>query len=99
MAEIILITGAHGQLGSVLTKKLQEKFGIDNIIASDLKPNITFDGRFEILDATDFERITAIILKYSVTQIYHMAAILSANGEKKPLATWDINMKTCFRSF
>lgn len=96
MAEIILITGAHGQLGSVLTKKLQEKFGINNIIASDLKPNITFDGRFEILDATDFERITAIILKYSITQIYHMAAILSANGEKKPLATWDINMKTFF---
>ena len=49
MAEIILITGAHGQLGSVLTKKLQEKFGINNIIASDLKPNITFDGRLKEL--------------------------------------------------
>ena len=96
MAEIILITGAYGQLGSVLTAKLQEKYGVDNIIASDLKSNTTFHGRFEILDATDFERITAIILKYSITQIYHMAAILSANGEKNPLVTWDINMKTFF---
>jgi nucleoside-diphosphate-sugar epimerase len=92
----ILITGASGQLGSVLTKKLQEKYGHDNVIASDLRINLSFDGIFEVLDATDFGALSAIVLKYKITQIYHLAAILSANGEKSPLSTWDINMKSLF---
>lgn len=92
----ILITGASGQLGSVLTKKLQEKNGHDNVIASDLRIDLSFDGIFEVLDATDFEALSAIVLKYRITQIYHLAAILSANGEKLPLNTWDINMKSFF---
>lgn len=96
MKERILITGAHGQLGSVLTKKLQETYGIDHVVASDLRSDDTFFGRFEILDATDFERIKSVISEYGITQIYHMAAILSANGEKRPLVTWDVNMKTFF---
>jgi nucleoside-diphosphate-sugar epimerase len=92
----ILITGASGQLGTVLTEKLQEKFGIANVIATDLRDNPNFIGTFETLDATDFDAIKAIVLKYNITQIYHLAAILSANGEKYPLSTWDINMKTFF---
>ena len=92
----ILITGASGQLGTVLTKKLQEKFGITNIIASDLRLDTNFKGTFVKLDATDFDAIKDIVLKYKITQIYHLAAILSANGEKFPLSTWDINMKTFF---
>ncbi|MBJ6367445.1 NAD-dependent epimerase/dehydratase family protein [Snuella sedimenti] len=94
--ETILITGASGQLGSVLSKRLQDKFGVNNVIATDLRDNPSFVGQFEILDATDFEALTTIVIKYNVTQIYHMAAILSANGEKNPLLTWDINMKTLF---
>ncbi|MCF8274429.1 MAG: NAD-dependent epimerase/dehydratase family protein [Flavobacteriaceae bacterium] len=96
MQERILITGAGGQLGSVLTLKLQENFGIDNVIATDIHLDSTFSGHFEILDATDYKGLEDIVLKYSITQIYHMAAILSANGEKNPLNTWDINMKTFF---
>jgi nucleoside-diphosphate-sugar epimerase len=92
----ILVTGASGQLGSVLTKKLQEKYGHDNVIASDLRIDLLFDGIFEVLDATDFGTLSAIVLKYKITQIYHLAAILSANGEKLPLNTWDINMKSFF---
>jgi nucleoside-diphosphate-sugar epimerase len=92
----ILITGASGQLGSVLTKKLQEKYGQDKVIASDLRIDSSFDGIFEVLDATDFEALSEIVLKYEITQIYHLAAILSANGEKFPLNTWDINMKSFF---
>ena len=92
----ILITGASGQLGSVLTEKLQEKWGKENVIASDLRFNTAFNGYFETLDATDFEAVEKIVLKYRITQIYHLAAILSANGEKFPLNTWDVNMKTFF---
>ncbi|PCH99555.1 MAG: NAD-dependent epimerase [Flavobacteriaceae bacterium] len=94
--EIILITGASGQLGTVLTEQLQEKFGLDNVIATDLRSREHYSGRFEILDVTDMDALTAIVLKNNVTQIYHLAAILSANGEKFPLKTWDINMQTFF---
>lgn len=96
MQEKILITGANGQIGSVLTIELQKKFGIENIIASDLKASAGFEGCFEVLDVTDFERLNEIILKYKITQIYHLVAILSANGEKAPLNSWDLNMKTLF---
>ena len=94
MQEKILITGAGGQLGSVLTLKLQEKFGIDRIIATDLYPKIGYNGYFEILDATDYQKLESIVIKHSITQIYHLAAILSASGEKTPVKTWDLNMKT-----
>jgi len=94
MQEKILITGAGGQLGSVLTMKLQEKFGVDHVIATDLYPKIGFRGHFETLDATDYQKLESIVIKYSITQIYHLAAILSANGEKTPVKTWDLNMKT-----
>ena len=92
----ILITGASGQLGSVLTSQLQQKFGNDAIIATDLHFNEKFTGHFEILDATDIDGLTSLILKHNITQIYHLAAILSAKGEMFPLNTWDINMKTFF---
>jgi threonine 3-dehydrogenase len=92
----ILITGASGQLGSVLTEKLQQKYGVHNVIASDLRINPSFNGCFEVLDATDFDALKQIVLQFEITQIYHLAAILSANGEKSPLSTWDINMKSLF---
>jgi threonine 3-dehydrogenase len=94
MQEKILITGSGGQLGSVLTMKLQEKFGVDHVIATDLYPKIGFRGHFETLDATDYHKLESIVIKHSITQIYHLAAILSANGEKTPVKTWDLNMKT-----
>jgi len=94
--DVILVIGANGQIGSVLTKSLQEKFGTNSVIASDLRENPDFDGIFEIIDATDYECLQSVVAKYGVSQIYHLAAILSAKGEQAPLATWDINMKTLF---
>ena len=94
MATKILITGANGQLGSVLTKALQNTYGINNVIATDIKYNAAFVGVFEFLDATDFNNIQHIIKEHHITEIYHMAAILSASGEKQPLRTWDINNNT-----
>ena len=95
-SEKILITGALGQLGTVLTNALQKKYGINSVVATDLRSNFEFNGLFEILDVTNFEAIKECVTKHKITQIYHLAAILSANGEKNPLKTWDINMSTLF---
>jgi len=92
--EKILITGANGQLGSVLVGRLQEKHGVHNVIATDLRSNKNFIGIFEFLDVLDLEKLSSLVLKYKITQIYHLAAILSASGEKSPVLTWDINTKT-----
>lgn len=97
--ENILVIGAHGQIGSVLTQELKKKFGDDQVIASDLRAKEGFEGLFEILDATDKDLIEQIVVKYKITQIYHLAAILSAKGEENPLGTWEINMKTMFNVF
>jgi len=92
----ILVIGAKGQLGSVLTRALQKKYTIENVIASDLNEYKGFKGIFEVVDATNRKRIQEIVERYGITQIYHLAAILSAKGEENPLITWDINMKTLF---
>lgn len=94
MSNIILVIGANGQLGSVLTIALQDKYGIKNVIASDISEQKTNKGIFEFIDATDINTIQEVVSKYKVTQIYHLVAILSAAGESNPLRTWDINMKT-----
>ncbi len=96
METVILVIGANGQLGSVLTESLKHKFGNNNVIASDLRFREGYEGIFEIIDATDMNRIHDVVTQYNVTQIYHLAAILSARGEQTPLVTWDINMKTLF---
>lgn len=92
----ILIIGASGQLGSVLTEKLQDKHGTEHVIASDLRFNSNFNGQFVELDATNSEKLNKVIQAYKIDEIYHLAAILSASGEKFPLEAWDINMKTFF---
>lgn len=93
MQDTILITGANGQLGTVLTAALQHRFGKDHVLVTDIRvPQGRFTGWFETLDVTDTDRLTEIVRKNSVTQIYHLAAILSASGETAPLRTWEINM-------
>ena len=94
MNTMILVIGANGQVGSVLTEALQNKYGKENVIASDLKKGADSDGIFEVIDATNIDRIMEVVTQYKVTQIYHLAAILSAKGEENPLSTWDINIKT-----
>jgi len=92
---VVLITGAGGQIGSVLTQSLREFWGKDNVIASDIRWSpLAKEGPFEILDALDKRRLEDIVKTYKVTRIYHLVAILSASGEKDPLRTWDINMNS-----
>ena len=94
MSTTILVIGANGQVGRVLTEALQSKYGKERIIASDLRKREDSNGIFEVIDATNFDRIKEVVIQYKVTQIYHLAAILSAKGEENPLKTWDINIKT-----
>lgn len=94
--EIILVTGANGQIGSVLTAALRRTFGTSNVVATDIRSSEIQDGPFEILNVLDTAAFSAMVDRYHVTQIYHLAAILSAKGEANPLKTWDINMTGLF---
>lgn len=93
--EKILIIGACGQLGTELTLALREMYGTAQVIASDLQckvPVLQESGPFEQLDVMDSSRLGQLVDKYKINQIYHLAAILSATGEKNPKLAWDINM-------
>lgn len=91
----ILITGALGQIGSELTMKLRETYGSDNVIATDIKKNdseAAQSGPFEIVDVTDLNRMGEVAKKHKVDTVMHLAALLSATAEAKPVLAWNLNM-------
>ncbi len=95
--EKILVIGCAGQIGSELTIELRKLYGDSNVVATDIKPadkEITEGGPFEILDVLDTHRLFGTVSRNKITQIYHLAAILSGNAEKKPIASWHINMES-----
>lgn len=94
--EVILVTGANGQIGSVLTRTLRKKYGDHKVLATDIRPVEYDTGPFEILNILDKQKLYDLIRKYRVTQIYHLAAILSASGELNPQKAWQINMDGLF---
>jgi nucleoside-diphosphate-sugar epimerase len=87
----VMITGANGQIGKVLTERLRQIYGNDEVLATDIKPDGNQNGPFEILNILDTARLKELAQDYKVTQIYHLAALLSATGEADPLKTWAIN--------
>lgn len=92
----LLVIGAGGQLGTELTKALVNTYGSDAVIATDFQESVKskFDYcRFKIVDVLDKDAVANLIQVEQVTQVYHLAAILSANGEKNPIQAWDINMQ------
>lgn len=89
---MILVTGANGQIGTVLTESLRRVYGDDQVLATDIKKAEHQSGRFEMLDILNVQRIHELIADYHVTTIYHLAAILSASGEWNPQKTWNVNM-------
>ncbi|MBK8549071.1 MAG: NAD-dependent epimerase/dehydratase family protein [Saprospiraceae bacterium] len=91
MSPKILITGANGQIGRVLTEALRQKFGRENVLATDIT-KIEDNEPFEFLDILNSQRLYEIVEDHNITQIYHLAAILSASGEWNPLKTWNINL-------
>lgn len=89
----ILITGALGQIGSELTTKLRSIYGEDHVIATDIRdPEQEQGGPFERLDVSDGNRMYELAKKYKVDTIIHMAALLSATAEAKPVFAWNLNM-------
>ena len=99
MQDNILVIGASGQIGSELVLELRKEFGLNKVIASDIVPaseEIMSSGPFEKLDVTDSSKLLEIVKKYKITQIYLLAAILSANAESKIEMAWDLNMSSLF---
>lgn len=95
----ILIIGACGQIGTELTQKLREIYGNDNVVASDIRKlniDVVNDGIFEVVNALDYNQIEHLIEKYQITDVYLMAALLSATAEKNPAFAWDLNMNSLF---
>jgi nucleoside-diphosphate-sugar epimerase len=91
--ERILIIGANGQIGSELVAALAEKHGADNVLASDIGlDNVYGAARYIQLDVLDKARLAQLIADEGVTQVYQLAALLSATGEKAPLKAWSLNM-------
>ncbi len=95
----ILVVGACGQIGTELVLRLRKLHGAENVIASDIREanmQVLSDGPYEKLDATDMNAIEDICLHYEITEVYLMAAMLSATGEKFPKKAWDLNMGSLF---
>ena len=99
MNKIILIIGASGQIGTELTMQLRKKYGNQNVVATDIREDdgtLSKDGPFEVLDAMDYQGIESIVIKYKITDVYLLAAMLSATAEKFPMRAWNLNMNSLF---
>ena len=95
----ILIIGACGQIGTELTQKLRKIYGTENVIASDIRKlnvDVVNSGPFEVINALDFNQIEHLVEVHQITDVYLMAALLSATAEKNPAFAWDLNMNSLF---
>jgi nucleoside-diphosphate-sugar epimerase len=95
----ILIIGACGQIGTELTEQLRAQYGTENVIASDIRKlnnDVVNNGLFEVVNALDFNQIEHLVEQYQITDVYLMAALLSATAEKNPAFAWDLNMNSLF---
>lgn len=93
--EKVLVIGAGGQLGSELTQGLWRLHGKENVVATDVKPaeGALATGHFEILDVLNTSKLQQLLAQHKFTQIYHLAAVLSATGEKNPKLAWQLNIE------
>jgi nucleoside-diphosphate-sugar epimerase len=93
----LLVTGAAGQIGSELVVALREKHGEDNVIATDILlksvEKVLPNGPNEEVDVTEKRKLREVLGTWGITTVYHLAAILSAAGEKNPQVAWEVNMK------
>lgn len=93
----IIVTGAGGQIGSWLVPKLREAYGEASVLATDVRtlgPEITEAGPFQVLDATDARAVGQVVMRFDADVVYHLAAILSAVGERDPRLAWHVNMSS-----
>ncbi len=92
----VLVTGALGQIGTELVVALRQRHGVDSVIATDLREindhPLVISGIFAVADVLDKNRLEELIIKHSVDTVYHLAAILSATGEKNPELCERVNL-------
>lgn len=88
----IIITGALGQIGSELVRKLRLEYGKDNVLATDIREDQHHDGPFEVLDVLDALKMYEVAKKFRADTMIHLAALLSATAEIKPILAWELNM-------
>ena len=93
--ERILVIGALGQLGTELVPELKRIYGNNHIYITDIHPphNAEDSYNFVALNVMDKKALGSVIRKYKISQIYHLAALLSAKAEKTPITAWDVNMQ------
>ena len=88
-----LVIGANGQIGSDLSEALVARYGADAVVTSDLASQGRVAGLpHEALDVTDAAALASVVRRHGVTRLVHLAAVLSASGERDPLAAWNVNM-------
>ena len=92
----ILIIGSEGQLGSELSNFLKDKKDTNSIVLSDIKENSSSSLKYVQLDAMNYNELEKTVKDFKISEIYHLAAILSARGEENPMLTWDLNMNSLF---
>jgi nucleoside-diphosphate-sugar epimerase len=92
----ILITGSLGQIGTELSQEIGQRYGFDQIIATDIRnprtDDIALNCDYFFLDVTDFKQLYEFIKEHQISTIYHLAAILSATAEKNPQVAWKVNV-------
>ena len=97
MKDVVLVVGSSGQIGTELVIELRKIYGNSNVVASDIRPSsekIIESGPFEELDVLNEKRLREIIKKYKVSQVYLLAALLSANAEKNIEFGWRLNIRS-----
>src|SRR5881398_2161650 len=95
--EKIMVIGASGPIGVELTLALRKIYGASNVIASDLReenPLLHVTGPYVSIDVMNKEMLHVQVIRQGITQIYLLAAILSATGEKNPNLAWHLNMQS-----
>ena len=93
--EKIMVIGASGQIGSELVVELRKIYGSSNVWATDIKTpplDVMEEGPFQVMDVMDDKQLIHFVIRNKITQIYHLAAVLSGNAEKLPIQAWKINM-------
>ena len=94
MKESIIILGSNGQIGTELAAALREKFGKNSVITTDIRPpqQSSPEDLFEEISVLDLEALHVLFAKHKPTQVYLLAALLSATGEQQPKKAWELNM-------